>query len=39
MVVKSKHSYIMHVNGWGKNVIKGNLESGEGIEEISMIAQ
>lgn len=30
---KVKHSYIMHVNGWGKNVIKGNLESGEGIEE------
>ena len=23
----------MHVDGWGKNVIKGNLESGEGIEE------
>lgn len=30
---KVDHSYVMHVNGWGENVIKGNLESGEGIEE------
>lgn len=27
------HSYILHVEGWGKNVIKGNLETGEGIIE------
>lgn len=26
-------SYILHVNGWGKNVIKGNLATGEGIQE------
>lgn len=26
-------SYILHVNGWGKNVIKGNLATGEGIKE------
>lgn len=26
-------SYILHVNGWGKNVIKGNLATGEGIHE------
>ncbi len=24
-------SYILHVNGWGKNAIKGNLETGEGL--------
>lgn len=27
------NSYILHVNGWGKNVIKGNLATGEGISE------
>lgn len=26
-------SVILHVNGWGKNAIKGNLETGEGIED------
>ena len=26
-------TYVMHVNGWGSNTIKGNLETGEGIEE------
>lgn len=26
------HSYILHVKGWGDNVIQGNLETGEGIE-------
>lgn len=25
--------YILHVEGWGENTIKGNLETGEGIEE------
>lgn len=24
---------ILHVNGWGKNVIKGNFETGEGLKE------
>ncbi len=28
-----KHSYIMHVNGWGENVIKANLVTGEGITD------
>lgn len=26
-------SYILHVNGWGGNAIRGNLETGEGIGE------
>ena len=26
-------SCVLHVNGWGENVICGNLETGEGIEE------
>ncbi len=25
------HAYALHVNGWGKDVIKGNLATGEGI--------
>lgn len=25
--------FILHVEGWGENVIKGNLETGEGIKE------
>lgn len=25
-------SYILHVEGWGQNAIKGNLETGEGIQ-------
>lgn len=29
-------SLILHVNGWGKGVIKGNLETGEGIVENSV---
>ncbi len=29
-------SLILHVNGWGKGVIKGNLETGEGIIENSV---
>lgn len=28
-----KASYVLHVNGWGDNVIKGNFETGEGIRE------
>ncbi len=28
-----RKSMCLHVNGWGENVIKGNLETGEGIEE------
>lgn len=28
-----KNSYILHVKGWGENAIKGNFETGEGIEE------
>lgn len=28
-----KHAYMLHVNGWGDNAIKGNLETGEGLEE------
>ncbi len=28
-----KESYILHIMGWGKNVIKGNLETGEGLED------
>lgn len=27
------NSYILHVEGWGHNAIKGNLATGEGIEE------
>lgn len=27
------NSYILHVNGWGENAIKGNLETGEGVLE------
>lgn len=30
---KVKRSYILHVEGWGSNAVKGNLETGEGIEE------
>lgn len=26
-----KNAYVFHVNGWGANAIKGNLETGEGI--------
>ncbi len=28
-----KHAYMLHVNGWGENAIKGNLETGEGLED------
>lgn len=28
-----EQSLILHLNGWGKGVIKGNLETGEGIPE------
>lgn len=28
-----KNSYILHLKGWGENVIKGDLETGEGIRE------
>lgn len=28
-----ENAYILHVKGWGENAIKGNLETGEGIEE------
>lgn len=28
-----RNSYMLHVEGWGINVIKGNLETGEGIAE------
>lgn len=31
-----ENSYILHVNGWGDNVIKGNLENGDGIQENSV---
>ncbi len=27
------NSYILHIEGWGENAIKGNLETGEGIEK------
>jgi hypothetical protein len=30
------NSYILHVNGWGNNALKGNLETGEGIIENSI---
>lgn len=30
------NSYILHVNGYGENVIKGNLVTGEGIHENSI---
>lgn len=29
-------SLVLHVNGWGRGVIKGNLETGEGIPENSV---
>lgn len=28
-----RHAYMLHVEGWGEEAIKGNLETGEGIEE------
>lgn len=28
---KVENSYVLHVEGYGKNVVKGNLETGEGI--------
>lgn len=28
-----KKAHILHLKGWGENVIRGNLETGEGIEE------
>lgn len=28
-----KNSHILHIEGWGENAIKGNLATGEGIEE------
>ncbi|MCM1038077.1 MAG: class I SAM-dependent methyltransferase [Ruminococcus sp.] len=28
-----KNAYMLHVDGWGENALKGNLETGEGIEE------
>lgn len=28
-----KNAYMLHVEGWGENAIKGNLETGEGIGE------
>lgn len=31
-----KSTFVLHVNGWGKNSIKGNLETGEGIIENSI---
>lgn len=31
--VDVNNSYVLHVNGWGKDVIKGNLATGEGIQE------
>lgn len=31
-----QQSQILHVNGWGKGVIQGNLETGEGISENSV---
>lgn len=30
---KVKKELVLHVEGWGKNSIKGNFETGEGIEE------
>ena len=30
---KVDNAYVLHVEGWGNNAIKGNLETGEGIEE------
>lgn len=27
------NAYMLHVEGWGENAIRGNLETGEGIEE------
>lgn len=31
-----EHAYSLHVNGWGNDCIKGNLETGEGITEGSI---
>ena len=31
-----EQSLVLHLNGWGKGVIKGNLETGEGIRENSV---
>lgn len=31
-----KQAHVLHVNGWGKNAIKGNLATGEGIVENSV---
>lgn len=31
-----ERSLILHLNGWGKGVVKGNLETGEGIHENSI---
>lgn len=28
-----RKAYMLHVEGWGENAIRGNLETGEGIEE------
>lgn len=28
-----ENAYILHINGWGASTIKGNLETGEGIEQ------
>lgn len=33
---KIQCEYILHVNGWGENAIKGNLQTGEGIIENSV---
>lgn len=31
-----KQSLVLHVNGWGKNAVKGNLETGEGLTRDSV---
>lgn len=31
-----KNAFALHVNGWGENAIKGNLETGEGIIQNSI---
>lgn len=31
-----KQSLVLHVNGWGKNTVKGNLETGEGLTQDSV---
>lgn len=28
-----RNAYILHVNGWGQNVLRGNFATGEGIQE------